>query len=184
MSAPATYKGVLREYDKQPKLVRESFPHLRKLVEEFPLEVAIAYLFSQVELTHNVLLYCGVAKLHRAQVVVADRIIQATHITRESFQELFKTVFGKAMNETSKKLLEKAEFLRDKVMHGKTLKEAKKREAIVLVLKYATALNKQTKKLADLRAFSPDLRGFKGRGEALDASTTRWLLKGMGFTAS
>ena len=36
---------------------------------------------------------------------------------------------------------------------------------------------------AGVRPFG-DKRGFKGRAEALDKSTTRWILKGMGLPAS
>lgn len=35
--------------------------------------------------------------------------------------------------------------------------------------------------VAGFKRFTTDLRGFTGRAESLDASTTQWLMKGLGF---
>jgi len=184
MATPATYKGVLKEFDAHSQEVRDYFEHLPRLVNDFGYDVAIAYVHSQVELGHNFLLYCGLAKLHKADVAVADRIIQATHITREGFQEFFEHVFGKPIPTTTQKQLENAEHVRDKIMHGKSISEEKKRGALVDVLSYAAAMNIFVKGISGFSPFGQDLRGFKGAGKSIDPATTKWLMKGMGFAAS
>jgi hypothetical protein len=54
------------------------------------------------------------------------------------------------------------------------------REAHIDVIEYAEALNEDIEEIAGFSPFG-DLRGFKGRAEPLDNSTSRWLLKGLGF---
>jgi hypothetical protein len=68
-------------------------------------------------------------------------------------------------------------------MHGRQPDEGRQRAAICKALHYASEMNELiavTNKL-NFRPFSGDLRGIVGRLEALDPSTTRWILKGMGF---
>lgn len=178
---PATYKGVIAEFQRQPKGVQDYFGHLPGLITTFDFDVAIAYAHSQVELCHNMLLYCGLAKLHRADTAVAGRVVEANHLTRETFQKLFDNIFGKPITPAIQKLLEGAERVRDKIMHGKSIAEEKKRGALVDVLNYASALNTFVYAAAGFSPFS-DLRGVKGAAKAIDGSTTRWLLKGMGFS--
>ena len=79
--------------------------------------------------------------------------------------------------------LREAEKVRDKIVHGKSINNPNMRDAIYDVLEYATLLNEHLEEKAGFKPFG-DLRGFKGRGTPLDANTTRWLLKGMGFTLS
>ena len=125
-------------------------------------------------------IYCGVVKLHRADPPLARRAVDAHPMHRDEYKELFKTVFGKPMNPAVTKELTKAQGVRDKIMHGKSASEADKRQGVLDVLKYAKAFNDQVYDLAGFRPYGR-LQGFKGRGKALDKSTTRWLLKGLGL---
>jgi len=71
-------------------------------------------------------------------------------------------------------------------MHGKSVSDPDKRKAISLALHYAEGMNRLiavTKNLG-FRPFTGDLRGFIGALGFLDKSTTRWILKGMGFGLS
>ncbi len=172
--------GLLNHYASRPPEVRWYFEHLPKLVSEFPLDVALAYVFAQVELAHNMALYCGVAKLHSADTDVARRAVNAHHMTRDDFRAKFETVFGKPIPSATSELLVKAEAARDRVMHGKEATDDQKRNAIAQVLTYAAELNDLINSLGGPKPFG-DLRGFKGRGQPLPKSTSRWLLKGMGF---
>ena len=61
--------------------------------------------------------------------------------------------------------------------------EAEKRKAIALVLDYSGELDDLVQSLGGFRPFG-DMRGFSGAASKLDARTTRWMLKGMGFTIS
>ena len=180
---PATWKGVVRHFKTKAAEVQNYFEHLPGLAEDYTWQVCLAYSFSRVETAHHMALYCGVAKKHRANTTVARSVIDSHHFTRKSYQERFKAVFGGAMPSAVLGKLNRAEKVRDKVMHGKAVTEATMRQAIVDVLDYADALNKHVNSVAGFQPFGK-LRGFKGRGSnPLDGSTTRWLLKGMGFHA-
>lgn len=48
--------GLLNFYNECPEPVRWYFTHLPRLVEEFPLDVALAYVFAQIEAAHNMAL--------------------------------------------------------------------------------------------------------------------------------
>lgn len=172
--------GLLLHYKQQPKGLRDYFSHLPRLVEGFPLDVALAYVFAQVELAQNMALYCGVAKVHRADSDLAYRAIQRQHLKRADFRDKYEMIYGKPIPETITSLLITAEAVRDRVMHGKGSTDDQKRNAIAHVLAYAAALNAFTASAGGPRPFG-NLRGFKGAAQSLDKSTTRWILKGMGF---
>ena len=180
MSAPRSWRGVVKAFNALPEGIRKYFPHVPKLVEEFPLDVCLAYQFLRVEMAHTMAMYCGIVKLHRADPPLTWHAVEEHHMSRSGFQELYKTVYGSAVTKPIRELIEEAEGVRDRIMHGKTVTEAAKRQAVVDVLKYAKAMNDRTDKLGGLRPFG-DLRGFKGRAKALDKSTSRWILRGIGL---
>ena len=173
--------GLLKHWHAQPERVKEYFAHLPALVEGFPLDVALAYVFAQVELAQNMALYCGMAKLHRADSDLAYRAVQKQHLTRAGFLEKYATIYGKELPDSVTNLLATAEAVRDRVMHGKGATDDQKRNAIAHVLAYATAFNKHNLANSCPQVFG-SLKGFKGAARSLDKSTTRWMLKGMGFS--
>jgi hypothetical protein len=135
-------------------------------------------MFSCLEIAHNMALYCGVVKLHRAQSEVAWTAINSLHITRQGYRDLYKTVFGKPLkNEIIRKITE-AEKIRDNVMHGKDVTQAEMRTAVLRLIEYSEQFNEFTFQIASFKPLGR-LKGFKGRAEPLNKSTTRWLLKGM-----
>ena len=140
-------------------------------------------MFSRVELAQNMALYCGVVKIHRGEATLARKAIDTQHMTRAEFKEKFETIFDKPIPERVYKKLEVAQKVRDRVMHGKSVSEEAKRNAVVSLIEYAKEFNAHVKSVADFRPFG-NLRGFKGRTKVLDKKTTRWLLKGMGFNVS
>ena len=180
MPIPSTRTGVKRHYDSCSSSVREYFKHLPGLLADYPLDVCISYAFSQVELAHNMTLYCGVVKKHRVDRTLARSIIDAHHMTRTEFRIRFEVVFGAAILASVISYIEQAENIRDKIMHGKNTLEREKREALYNVLTYAEDFNEEIFSLAGFRPFG-NLVGFKGRAKSLDKNTTRWVLKGMGF---
>jgi hypothetical protein len=179
-SKAPSYKAVLKRHESCCDEVKNYFDLLPKLIEEFPWEVALAYLFLNIEKAQNRMLYCGVVKLHRADSTLADRAVNAQHITRDGFASLFENVFGRRLTKATANQIDAAEGVRDRVIHGKIVSDAEMREAISNLLDYSEAINSEVDSLAGFKPFG-DLRGFKGRRQALDASTTRWLLKGLGF---
>lgn len=183
MSAARSKKVVLAQFNRAPAAVRAYFIHLPKLLEEFPPDVSLSYVFAQIEIAHNLSLYCGAVKLHRANAMLARKVIDAQHVTREFFREQFAVVFGEKIPGGTVAKLVRAEGIRDRVMHGKQTTATQNREAIASVIEYAEEFNDFVYSIARLRPFG-ELRGFKGRAKPVDASTTRWMLKGMGFTLS
>ena len=180
MPAAKTKKSVIKVFESASKNVRDYFPHLQSLIENYPLDVALSYVFSQVELAHNMTLYCGAVKLHRCETSLARAAVNTHHMTRKGFKEKFSVVIGKQIPEKISKGLENAEEVRDQVMHGKNPTVARMRDAVADVIKYADSLNEFVFECGGFRPFGA-LKGFKGRAKPLDKSTTRWVLKGMGF---
>ena len=172
--------GLLNYFTSLPIEVRSCFQHLPELVEQFPLNVALAYVFAEIELGQRLTLYCGIVKLHRGHADLAYRAIEKHDLTRAGFRALYCAIYGKAVPDDVTELLIVAEAARDRVMHGKAATDDQKRNAIAHALAYAVALNKRTTELGGPKPFG-DLRGFKGATHSLDKSTTRWMLKGMGF---
>lgn len=180
MSIPRT-AGMIDVYSALPQPLQEYFVHFPKLVEDFPHEVALSYLFAQIELAHNMTIYCGVVKCHCVNADVARNSVNAHHMTRERFRDLYRLIMDNKRIEAG--ALEKAisaEKVRDKILHGKKVQPADKREAIVNSLEYATQFNEQVFRDAGFRPFGR-LSGFKGRAKALDKSTSRWVLMGIGL---
>lgn len=182
-SAPS-YKAVLKRYEKSHAGVKWHFGQLPKLIHhDFPYDVCLAYLFLRLENAHNKALYCGVVKLHQANGEMASNIINSHHLTREGFLGLYEAVFGAQLPNTTQQLIRKAEEVRDAVIHGKNVSDPKIREALVDVIAYAEKLNEELKSKAGFEPFG-DVRGFKGARKPLEKSTSRWLLKGLGFHVS
>lgn len=180
MATAASYKGVLKRYQESTPEVQWYFSQIPLLLPAFPYEVTLAYLFLRTEKAHNRALYCGVVKLHRAHTEIADRAVNTHHLTRDGFLDLYKNVFGHALSPATVAKIKDAEKIRDRVIHGKDVTDQDLRQALVDVIVYAEALNTDVHAMAGFKPFG-DLRGFKGRAEPLDKSTTRWLLKGIGF---
>ncbi|MCH8187002.1 MAG: hypothetical protein IH862_12980, partial [Chloroflexi bacterium] len=135
----------------------------------------------QMELGQNMALYCGVVKVYKANAAIASNAVSTHHMTREGFVALYETIFGFSLPNTAAQALKTAEDTRDAVMHGKPATDRRLRNAIARILEYAQAINKQLHGAHQLRPFG-DLRGFSGRAKKLPKSTTRFMLKGMGFT--
>jgi hypothetical protein len=178
MDIPKTYKEVIARFKQAPDEIQKYFTPSVELIERYPWEVTLAYMFSRIELAHNMTLYCGVVKLHRAHSEVAWSAIDSLHITRNNFRELFETVFGKPLKSKIIKKISEAEAIRDKIMHGKDVPNANLRKAIFRLIKYTELFNDFVFQAAGFKPFG-SLRGFKGRAEPLDKSTTMWLLKGI-----
>lgn len=180
MSYTKSRAGVRRKIEHAPEKVRAYFRHAPELLDgKYPYEVIIA----RLELAHNMTVYCGIVKLHRGDSEVTRNVLNAHHMTRAEFKRIFEDVYGKALKKEIACKLDFAERIRDKTMHGKDVKDSEYREAIVTVVGYAEAFNNFMFELAGFQPFG-NLQGFKGRGEALDKKTTRWILKGMGMSSS
>lgn len=173
------YKALVRHFDQMPDHVRWHFPCLAKLLaDDLPIEISLAYTFLKLEQAWNRSLYGGLVRLHKAEPAFVRRILDKQHLTRAGFQTLFENIYGHAP--AGKGDLDKAETVRDRVIHGKEVKSTELREAVGDALDYSKALHEQ---IAGIAGFTPfgDMRGFSSKVVALDKATTKWVMKGMGF---
>lgn len=181
----ASRRGLRNLYNRLPVEVQGLFGELPVLLDgDLSLDIALAYVFFRVEQGQHLTLYCGARKLHKTESTLTWQALDGHHMTRDEFRSLFKTVYGFPVDGDTLDCIARAEAIRDRVMHGKKATDAEKREAISRVLQYAAMMNElvAVKKRLGFRPFSGNLRGVVGRLDHLDKSTTRWILKGMGFT--
>ncbi len=178
---PGSRVAIVKRYRDASADVQRYFEYLPRLIEEdFPLNICISYRFARTEQAQNELVYYGVVKLHGGEKELTRNAVQKWRVDRQKFGTMFKTIYGKPVKSSIVDALEEAKQIRDDVMHGKEVTEKEKRQAIVDVIDYADDLNEFVKSIAGFRPFG-DMRGYKGRTPALDKSTTRWMLKGIGF---
>lgn len=181
LEVPRDWRGVRNLYERAPERVRDYFESIPSLLKGYDWEISIAYAFLRLEQSHNYCLYAGVRKLHRANSEVASRFIDKHHISRKGFQKLFNNVIGHPLPKALTALISDAEKIRDKVIHGKNSTSAEHRKALVSLLEYSIQLDELVMEKGDFSPFVTDRRGLTGRGEALDKSTTTWLMRGLGF---
>ena len=179
MNAPRK-PTILKKFDNLPDEIRWYFAHFPSLAKDFPWEVSISYVFSLVETAHHMTVYCGVVKIHQVDSSLARTALENHHMTRPRFRDLYKTIFNRKLSQTIVDKIIRAEAVRDRILHGKDATESEKRQSIIDILDYAKAFNEEVNKVAGFKPFGP-LQGFKGAGQALDKSTSRWILKGMGL---
>lgn len=77
MPTVKSIRGLLNLVAELPEEIRRYFEHLPGLVNQFPLDVALAYTFSRLELAHNMALYCGAVRIHKCHAEIAYMAIQA-----------------------------------------------------------------------------------------------------------
>ena len=183
MPEPRTYRDVLKKYEQAPAFIQDYFKHLPGLVKNYPWNVSIGYVFTRIEYTKHMTIYCGILKLHGADSTLTWNALKRIYMSREKFIELFNTVYGQQIESSILKKLQDSEKVRDEIVHGKYPKDAKIRKTMVDIIEFCIQFNDFVESIAGFKPMS-DLRGFKGRGQPLDKSTTRWLLKGMGFILS
>lgn len=177
-------RGIKNLHASLPSEVQSFFSDVPGLIDSaFSLDILLAYLFFRIEQGQRQTLYCGARKLHKTESSLTWKAIDSHDLTRAGFKDLFKTIYGFDLGKAATDHLSDAEKIRDKLMHGKGLTERDKREAISKVMHYAKEINDliAVSRSLGFKPFSGDLRGFVGGLESLDTSTTRWILKGMGF---
>lgn len=172
--------GLKKAYANSSSEIRDYFPHIPELLENFPMEVCLAYVFYRLELGQNMALYTGVVRIHRVEASLARSAVSIQHLTREHFDELYQKIFSIKVPKTAKLDLEGAQKTRDRIMHGKRESDDQVRNAIARVLEYAEEINSQLDEKHKLKPFGY-LKGFAGRGRKLDKQTSRFVLKGIGF---
>lgn len=175
-----TYRGLINHFSNAPKQVQEYFPDFIELVEKYPWEVSISYMFSRIEQAKHMTIYCGIVKRHWCEKSLTKRAVNEEHMTRGRFKELFITVFNVKIPSDLLSKLELGESARDKIAHGKNWTQKEVREGLTATIDFASEFNEFVSKKAGFRPFG-NLTGFKGRAESLPKATTQWVLRGMGI---
>jgi hypothetical protein len=175
-----TYLGVIAEFDRLPKEIRDYFPEFTDLVETYPWEVSVNYMFSKIEQAKHMTIYCGIVKKHWCESTLTRKMVNEEYMSRGRFKELFKTVFGRKISKSVLEKLEVGESIRDKIAHGKNWSEKEAREGLMSTMAFAKEFNEFVFHLGGFKPFGK-LKGFKGRAESLPKETTRWVLLGMGI---
>ena len=179
-NAPATWRGVRNKLEEAPDNVQWYFQPVEKLIEFYPWEVALSYLYARVERAHLMSIYCGVVKLHKADARLASAAVDRFHNSREEFQDMFANVFGSKIPRPLRTTLERAQKVRDRALHGKEVQDKDYRMAVAAIIDYAVGFNELCQDKGQLQPFG-HLQGFKGGAKQLDKTTSRWVLKGIGL---
>ncbi len=181
MNVPPTWRGVRNRLLDSPPDVQSYFHPVEDLIEYYPWEVSLSYLFSRVERAHVMALYCGVVKIHRTDNQLAKSAVDRFENRREEFLKLFENIYGKKIPKVLIDKLEKAQNIRNRVLHGKKVKDKDFRLAIVAIIEYASGFNQHCRRIQGIPTFVRSLQGFTGATSPLDKSTSRWVLKGIGL---
>jgi hypothetical protein len=175
-----TYLGVITHFETLPEEVQDYFPEFTDLVETYPWEVSVNYMFSKIEQAKHMTIYCGIVKKHWCEATLTRKMVNEEYMSRNRFKELFRTVFGRNIPKTILENLKVGESMRDKIAHGKYWTEKEVREGLVSAMTFAKEFNELVSHLGGFKPFG-NLKGFKGRAESLPKETTRWVLLGMGI---
>jgi hypothetical protein len=99
------------------------------------------------------------SKVHGADKDLADEVVNAQHMTRREFLDLYRAVFGKPFPRALAGTFEKAAKTRDMVVHGKSVLDSEIWQAHVDIIEYAEGVNSELLPIAGFEPFG-DLRGY------------------------
>jgi len=178
-----SYISVKKHYEASPQTVRDYFSNFESLIDDYEYQVVVAYCFFRLEAAYNRTLYGGVRKLHKADQQLAKSVIDKQHLTRDGFLDLYANVFGKALPTLTAAKIKFAEGVRDRVVHGKNITDADARKCLTDLIVFSCELEQHVQSIASFSPFGT-MKGLLGAGKSLDARTTRWLMKGLGFSVA
>lgn len=181
---PKNRKQLLAVFEAQPERVKKHFKHLPKLIEYFPLHMAICYIFPRVEYAHRITIYGGLRKKLKCDTSLADEKVLSAHLGRAEVDKLLNDIFGASVPGITQERLKNAANIRNEYLHGKWgNKEAEFRSATKEILEYAREFNAYVLQHGQFEPFGP-LQGFAGgRTTLLDEENSRLLLKSIGLSA-
>lgn len=180
MALSASKTQLIDRFNAASKRVQEHFKHLPALTQDFPVSVAVSYAFDRVAVAHNTTIVAGLVKKYRLNKDVAREIADFQRGSWDEFHYEYQTVFGSVIPDEISDQFAAAEMKRDHLLSGKRVSSTEQGAAVELLLAYADTLDAFVAKDAKLHPFS-DLTGVKSRSTPLDKTTSRWILKGMGF---
>jgi len=181
MPVPKSYKGLKAIYDGLNPDVKGYLSKLDPLLGDGTNhEIALAYCFMKLEEGHHRALKCGLVRVHECDSAKVDSELQKQHFTAETYAAVFKNVISKNIPAAAKGNLAKAQDIRNKLIHGKTTTDPKRREAIYYAIQYMNELGEFVRVETGKNPYG-DLRGLAGKKKLLPAKSTIWMLKGFGL---
>ena len=181
MALPKSYKGLKNQYDALDEDVRNFLSKLGPLLDDGKnYEIALAYCFMKLEEGHHRALKCGLVRIHECASATVDRELQKQHFTAEKYRSVFKNVFSDNIPSDAVVNLEKAQKIRNNLIHGKSTTDPKRREAVYYAIEYMKAVGEFVKDKSGKNPYG-DLRGLAGKKKLLPAKSTIWMLKGFGL---
>lgn len=180
MTVPTTYKGLIKKRQACSQPVRDYYASLDSLVTDYVYEISIAYCFLKLEQAYNRALYGGVRKVRKVHTDIARSILDKQHLTRDGFLTLYQATFDKPLSDEVQKKIKYAEKIRDRIIHGKGVEDKDARHCLSDVLDFSEGLESEVQASASFSPFG-DMRGVTGRATSLDKSTSRLVMKGLGF---
>ena len=94
--------------------------------------------------------------------------------------EFFENVFSESIPKSVIENLNKAQEIRNELIHGKETTDPKRREALYYAIEYMKAVGAFVKDKSGKNPYG-DLRGLAGKKKLLPAKSTIWMLKGFGL---
>lgn len=177
------WKTVIAEYNGFDEEIKKYFSFLPPLAKEYPWKITLGYMFTNMEIAHNMMIYCGLVKLHKVSPKLANIAVNQEHISVGKFYELTIKIFQKPFSKELLALKKQIEKVRNKIVHGKEIKDEEMRKTVLDVLVYSKRINDYVYDVGSFKPFA-SLIGYKGGVRTLDDATSRWILKGMGFLIS
>ena len=187
MDAPRRVADVVRAFEGAPDEVRAFLPDLPHLMQDRALRhglaAALAYAFHRLEVAHRRALFLGLVRLHGVGPELARRATENEHLSREHFQRLFREVLRAPLPAEARTLLDVATGVRDDLVHGKQVRPASLRKALMAVTAYACELHGFcVEGEPGLSPFREDVHGLVPPADRrLTNATSRFVLRGMGF---
>lgn len=160
--------------------VKTYFVHTPKLIDSFPPDVCLAYLFSGIRAVHRRAFYLGIVRKYNTDRDLTFELVDLRTFQLSEFSHEFEKVFGHHFATETIEHLEQVQRTRNKSLHGQSVKPQETLQAVLDILEYAEALNNDLKDLIGKTPFK-GLEGAAGRIKPLNRETSMWILKGMGF---
>jgi len=181
MQIPKSYKGLKQIFDGLDNDVRINLAKLEPLLSDGNnYEIALAYCFMKLEEGHHRALKCGLVRIHDCDSSKVDSELEKQHFTADKFESVFRNVFSSQIPANARNNLSNAQSIRNKLIHGKSTTNPKRREAIFYALQYMSELGQFVKAKTGKNPYG-DMRGLAGKKKRLPPKSTIWMLKGFGL---
>jgi len=163
--------------------VKSYFLYTPDLIDGFPPEVCLAYLFSGIRAIHRRAFYLGIVRKFNTDREITFEMVDRHTFQLHEFTTEFERIFGLKFDAITAERLKHIQEIRNRATHGQTVKPQETLQAVLDILEYAEALNGDLKGMIGKTPFK-GLEGAAGRIKPLNRETSQWILKGMGLAGN